>query len=86
MITLFSRRALRNLAMPTLLLVSACTTTDPQLGINVQTNALAQIIDVDPVYAGMPVEGSNGELQVEAVRRYKKGAVKAFVDTSLAKK
>ncbi len=64
------------IALP--LLLAACATQDPQLGLNVQTNALAQIIDLDPVYAGVPIEGGSGERQVDAVRRYNKGKVTAL--------
>ena len=67
------------------LLLAGCATPDPQLGLNVQTNALAQIVDVDPVYAGVPIEGGSGERQVEAVRRYNKGKVTAL-DSSVSLK
>ena len=68
------------------LLLAGCATPDPQLGLNVQTNALAQIVDVDPVYAGVPIEGGSGERQVEAVRRYSKGKVTALDTATTLKK
>lgn len=72
------------IALP--LLLAGCATQDPQLGLNVQTNALAQIIDLNPVYAGVPIEGGAGERQVEAVRRYNKGKVTPLdVNVSLKK-
>ena len=67
------------------LLIAGCTTTDPQHGINVQTNALAQIVDLDPVYAGVPIEGGSGERNVDAVRRYYKGSVKQLDGSSIKK-
>lgn len=71
------------IALP--LLLAGCATQDPQLGLNVQTNALAQIIDLNPVYAGVPIEGGSGERQVEAVRRYNKGKVTPL-DTNVSLK
>ena len=73
-------------SLAALWLLAGCTTADPDMGLNVQTNALAQIIDVNPVYAGIPVEGGTGERQVDAIRRYNKGAVKPLDTTSTIKK
>jgi len=73
-------------SLAALSLLAGCTTADPDMGLNVQTNALAQIIDVNPVYAGIPVEGGTGERQVDAIRRYNKGAVKPLDTTSTIKK
>ena len=81
--TAFHRR-FAAIALP--LLLAGCATPDPQLGLNVQTNALAQIVDLDPVYAGVPIEGSSGERQVDAVRRYNKGKVTALDVTATLKK
>jgi hypothetical protein len=68
------------------LLLAGCVSADPQLGINVQTNALAQIIELDPVYAGVPIEGGSGERNVDAVRRYYKGKVTALDANAVSKK
>ncbi len=72
------------IALP--LLLAGCATPDPQLGLNVQTNALAQIIELDPVYAGVPLPGGSGERQVDAVRRYNKGKVTALDISATLKK
>jgi hypothetical protein len=58
------------------LALAGCTASDPQLGAVVQNNVVAQVVDLDPVYAGTAVEGSSGERSVEAIRRLNKGAVK----------
>ena len=80
--TAFHRR-FAAVALP--LLLAGCATPDPQLGLNVQTNAVAHIIDLDPVYAGVPIEGGSGERHVDAVRRYNKGKVTAL-DASVSLK
>jgi hypothetical protein len=67
-------------------LLSGCVSTDPDLGLNVQTNMLAHVIEMDPVYAGVPLEGSNAERQVDAVRRYNKGNVKPLTGDTINKK
>jgi hypothetical protein len=72
------------IALP--LLLAGCSTSDPQLGLNVQTNALAQIVALDPVYAGVPIEGGSGERHVEAVRRYSKGKVTPLDTSATLKK
>lgn len=69
-----------------LALLAGCTTADPDLGLNVQTNALVQIIDVNPVYAGIPIEGGSGERQVDAIKRYNKGAVKPLDTNAISRK
>lgn len=66
--------------------LSGCAAHDPQLGAAVQTTIVAQVVDLDPVYAGVPIEGGDGERSVDAMKRYKKGAVKAFVGTSVGVK
>jgi hypothetical protein len=69
-----------------LALLAGCTTADPDLGLSVQANALAQIIDVNPVYAGIPIEGGSGERQVDAIKRYNKGAVKPLDTNTISRK
>lgn len=59
------------------LLLAACT-HDPQFGSVVQNNIVAHVVDLEPVYAGTPIEGSSGERSVEAVRRLNKGNAKAL--------
>jgi hypothetical protein len=69
-----------------LLALSACATQrDAQLGAAVQNNVIAQVVDLDPVYAGIPIEGGNAARTVEGVRRYNNGAVKPLYSGSLGK-
>lgn len=58
------------------LALAGCATSDPQFGAVVQNNVVAQVVDLEPVYAGTAIEGSNGERSVDALRRLNKGAVK----------
>lgn len=59
------------------LLLTGCETPDRDFGGVVQHNAAAHIVDLDPVYAGVPIEGGNGRRAGEAVARYYRGAVKS---------
>ena len=68
-----------------LLALSGCAANDAQFGGAVQNNVVAQVVDMEPVYAGVPLEGSNGERSAEAVRRYRKGDVKALVGRGVVK-
>ncbi|MBC7521194.1 MAG: hypothetical protein H7268_08900 [Sandarakinorhabdus sp.] len=69
-----------------MLALAGCATSDPQFGAVVQNNIVAQVVDLEPVYAGTAVEGSNGERSVEAIRRLNKGAVKPLYTGSTTKK
>lgn len=69
-----------------MLALAGCATSDPQFGAVVQNNIVAQVVDLEPVYAGIAVEGSNGERSVEAIRRLNKGAVKPLYTGSTTKK
>jgi len=51
---------------------------DPQMGTAVTHNMVAQVVDMDPKYAGVPMEGTNGRLSADAYNRYLKGNVKAL--------
>lgn len=67
----------------TLLLAAAaalagCATPVRDLGLSVQNNIVAQVVDLEPVYAGVPIEGSSGRRAADAVKRYNDGAVKAL--------
>ncbi len=65
-------------------LLGACA-TDPQIGAAVSNNIAAQTIDLNPQYAGVPLEGSNGERSVNAYRRYLKGVVAPLVKAEAQK-
>lgn len=56
-------------------LVLAACAADTQMGAAVANNIAAQTVDLDPQYAGVPMEGSNGERATNAYRRYLKGVV-----------
>lgn len=65
---------------PTVLLLlslGACA-TDQEFGATVNHNVVAQVVDMDPQYAGVPIEGANGQRAVDSYRRYLKGNVKAL--------
>jgi hypothetical protein len=66
-----------------LLAVGACA-TDQELGATINHNIVTQVVDMDPKYAGTPMEGSNGKRSVAAYQRYLNGNVKALtkVDSS----
>jgi hypothetical protein len=78
-------RTLPLLTLPALLLLGGCATSDPQFGAVVQNNIIAQVVDLDPVYAGIPVEGGNAARTAAGVRRYNDGAVKPLYSGSLGK-
>lgn len=48
---------------------------DRQLGTSVQANIAAMAVDLDPAYAGVKMEGTNGVLAERAVTRYRNGQV-----------
>lgn len=56
------------LAMPAL-------AQDRALGLIVQNNINAQLVDPNPVYDGVPIEGSNGMKADTAITRYRTGRV-----------
>lgn len=55
-----------------LLALSACE-TDPDLGYSVRRAVVAHAVDMNPTYAGLPIEGTNGVRALDAQRRYLKG-------------
>lgn len=56
------------------LLLIGCATDSP-IGSSVVNNVAAQTVDANPRYAGVPIEGSNGDRSVSAYKRYLKGAI-----------
>jgi len=73
------------IAAPVLLALGGCATADPQFGSAVQNNIIAHAVDLDPVYAGVPIEGGNAARTSDAVRRYNSGAVKPLLQGSVNK-
>ncbi len=72
---------LRQSALVVALLLPAACAGDPAVGTAVQRNIAFQAVDLDPQYAGVPIEGGNGQRSVDAVKRYNSGTVKAPPDT-----
>lgn len=60
------------------LLLSGCI-TDPEFGSTVDHNIVAQTIDMNPEYAGVPIEGGSGRRSAAAIGRYQAGEVKPLL-------
>ena len=58
---------------------------DPPLGQVVQHNIVAQAVDMEPQYAGVLVEGGDGQRTVDAMKRYKDGKVKPLYPSTGAR-
>jgi glycine betaine/choline ABC-type transport system substrate-binding protein len=56
--------------------------TDPGFGMTVETNIVAQTIDMTPHYAGVPLEGSDGRRSSDAYKRYQTGTVKKLLQST----
>ncbi len=76
---------MRTLSILALLALAGCATSDPQFGAVVQNNIIAQVVDLEPVYAGVPIEGGNAARATDVVRRYNNGAVKQLYTGSLGR-
>jgi type IV pilus biogenesis protein CpaD/CtpE len=57
------------------LLATPAAAQDAGLGMVVQNNVNAQLVDPNPAYAGIPIEGSNGLKADTAITRYRSGRV-----------
>jgi hypothetical protein len=57
------------------LLVVGCADLPP-LGAVVQHNIVAQVVDMDPQHADVPIEGGNGQRSADAIKRYNNGSVR----------
>ena len=73
-----SRIKLLLLAGPALLAAPALA-QDRGLGLIVQNNVHAQLVDLNPEYAGIPAEGSNGLKADTAMTRYRTGRVQPLL-------
>ncbi len=68
------RRAM--LTVPVLALLGGCQTgIDPDLGHSLRSATVAQAVDMNPRYAGVPIEGGEAVIGVAAQRRYLQGRV-----------
>lgn len=56
--------------------LAACTPYDTGLGENVKRNMAMHVINPDPQYSGVSMEGSSGDHAAAATERYRKGTVK----------
>lgn len=68
--------------MIALLPLAACAPKDLTMGGALRHNMALQIIDPDPVHAGAPIEGGDGDHAARAMAAYRKGAVKQPVTQS----
>ncbi len=57
------------------LLATPVLAQDRGLGLVVQNNVHAQLVDPNPAYAGVPIEGSDGLKADTAITRYRGGRV-----------
>lgn len=57
------------------LLLPGCMPVDPGFGETHRANIERQVVDPDPQYADVDVEGGNGERSAAAVTRYQQGQV-----------
>ncbi|WP_439534282.1 hypothetical protein [Polymorphobacter sp.] len=69
------------LAAPLLLapLLTACETPDPDFGYSVRRNGVLQVVNMQPVYAGVPMEGGDAVRATDAQRRYLRGQSKTLL-------
>lgn len=74
-----SSKLLLALATASALPTAASAGSDPQFGITVNNNIAAQAVDMNPRYAGTPMEGGNSQRSIDAYRRYQSGAVKELI-------
>ena len=58
------------LALIAALLLPAACAGDPEFGTAVQRNIAFQAVDLEPRYAGVPMEGGNGERSARAIKHY----------------
>lgn len=75
-------------ATPLLLIAAAMLPAAPALaqdgglGLVIQNNVHAMLVDPNPAYAGIPIEGSNGLKADTAITRYRTGRVQPLQDLS----
>lgn len=62
--------------------VTPALAQDRALGLIVQNNVNAMLVDPNPVYAGIPIEGSNGLKADTAITRYRTGRVQPLQNFS----
>nr|WP_310524777.1 hypothetical protein [Polymorphobacter sp.] len=67
-----------NLIILSLLTLGACA-SDPEFGATVNHNVVAQVVDMNPQYAGVVTEGGDGTRAAEAQRRFLNGNIKQLM-------
>jgi len=60
------------------LLAAPAAAQDRNLGLVVQNNVNAMLVDPNPAYAGIPIEGGNGLKADTAITRYRTGRVQSL--------
>jgi hypothetical protein len=63
-------------------LAAPASATDRGLGLVTQNNVAAMLVNPNPTYAGVKIEGGSGTGADAAVSRYRKGAVKPLLPLS----
>lgn len=58
------------------------TAQDRGLGLIIQNNVAAMVVDLNPSYANVKIEGSEGSLADAAITRYRTGRVKPLMPLS----
>ncbi len=61
---------------------ATATAADRGLGLVVQNNIAAMAVDLNPAYANVKIEGTEGQLGDAAVTRYRAGRVKSLLPLS----
>lgn len=64
------------------MLAAPAAAQDSGLGLIVQNNVNAQLVDPNPAYAGIAIEGSNGLKADTAITRYRSGRVQPLQNLS----
>ncbi|WP_353198323.1 hypothetical protein [Sandarakinorhabdus sp.] len=81
--TLSPRTCTRSLLLAGAALLGAPSLAqDRGLGLIVQNNIYAQLVDPNPDYAGVPIEGGNGLKADTALTRYRTGRVQPLLPLS----
>jgi type IV pilus biogenesis protein CpaD/CtpE len=74
--------ALVLMAVAAALVAGPAAANDPGLGLVTQNNIAAMLVDPNPTYANVKMEGTNGTTAGEAVSRYRAGKVKPLLPLS----
>ena len=70
------------IVMTAIVMASPAAASDPRLGLVTQNNVAAMLVDPNPTYANVKMEGTNGTTAAGAVSRYRAGNVKRLLPLS----